>query len=247
MEVLFFSLLPAIIYSFIVYLSTPYRAVVFSTGLSYCSAGFISIVLVAITHTIFPFVTQQHLTPPVGLFLFAFLQVALVEEMSKWASFRLLNTVRKVPDPPVAVLFYSMMTSAGFAVFENYQYASHYGKDIIFYRTFSSVIVHMACGIIMGYLIARGQMNTNLRYKSVFEIFLKKNWKWRRSIYTVLGILAASAAHGIFDYVLMADRRNADYKVLVMVFAALWLSFHLGRRLSYEHIVVEENSEDANV
>lgn len=175
-----------------------------------------------------------------GLFFLAFVQIALVEELSKYLSFRILNISRTENDTAIAVMFYAMMTAAGFAVIENYFYAESYGKTVLFYRSFSSVILHMICGLIMGYFIARGRENTDVQQYTVFEIFLKRKPKWRKTIYTTLGILAATAVHGIFDYLIMLDPKKAENKILIMIIAGLWVSYLMGRKLSKNYVVKEE-------
>jgi RsiW-degrading membrane proteinase PrsW (M82 family) len=240
MEVIIFSLLPAIVYAFIIYLSTPYRAVSFVTGLSYWSVGFLSVLFVYGFHHLAPSLSKTMFPPPVGLFFLAFVQIALVEEVSKYLSFRILNISRKENDTSVAVMFYAMMTAAGFAVIENYFYAESYGKAVLFYRSFSSVLLHMICGLFMGYFIARGRENTDVQHYTVFEIFLKRKPRWRKTIYTTLGILAAVATHGIFDYLIILDPKKAEDKILIMIIAGLWVSFLIGRSLSKNYVVKDE-------
>lgn len=241
MEVIVFSLLPAIIYAFIVYLNTPYRSVAFQTGLAYWSVGFISVIFVTLIHRGLPFLNNPLFDPPVGLFFYAFVQIALVEEVCKWLSFRILSFGRqKETDTPMAVMFYCMMSAAGFAVVENYHYAEKFGQQVLFYRTFSSVIVHMTCGAFMGYMIAKGMMNTQITYKSVFEIFLKRNPRWRKTIYTLLGLATATAVHGLYDYVIMIDPRGNEYSILVIIIACLWVSYLAGRKIAQTCLVEEE-------
>ena len=240
MEVIIFSLLPAIIYAFIIFLSTPYKSVNFLTGLSYWAVGFLSVIFVLGIHRAIPHLSNPLFPPPLGVFFMAFVQIALIEELSKFASYKILSLSRTRNESTVAIMFYSMMTAAGFAVVENYFYAESYGKMVLFYRTFSSVLLHMICGLFMGYFIARGRENTEVRYYTEFEIFLKRKPRWRRTIYTALGILAASAAHGVFDYVIMIDPRKSDDKIIILIIAGLWVSYLMGRVLSKNYIVKDE-------
>lgn len=144
-----------------------------------------------------------------AIFVFAFFQVAFFEEIAKWFAFRVGNAVRGDTragiDSPFAVMFYSVMIAVGFAVFENIHYAGRalWGdlqgvnpNEMLLVRSLNSVVVHMLCGLFMGYFIALGRT-----FKNIFK----------HAGYTILGLISATLFHGIYDYNLMKGTTAEDF------------------------------------
>ncbi len=240
-----FSILPGLIYSFIVYLHTPNKAVRIKTALNYLFIGFLSAMFVLGFHLLFPnwmsplFMTSYTLIPTVlTFFIQAFFQIALIEELAKWSAFRISQSTRHgyhKKDSPLGTMFYAMMISTGFAILENVLYGYQYGEDIIVIRSFTALVMHMALGIIMGYFIAIGRQQTEIKNKTVLEVFFKTHTRWKRVVYNVFGILAAVAIHGLYDWNLIASHDNKAIFSVGIITATLILAYQLGKKLLTIH------------
>src|ERR1022692_3132602 len=124
------ALIPALVYSFMIYLSSRYKSISLKRGISYLILGGLSVTFVNIVHFIFPMWLSWNISSQSALFAVLFkviIQVALLEEMCKYLSFRSIKSLRHrmdlKRDKPVATMFYACMVSVGFAVIENIYYA----------------------------------------------------------------------------------------------------------------------------
>lgn len=154
----------------------------------------------------------------------AFLGVALIEELSKFAILRLYCFTRRSFDEPLDGIVYSVLISMGFATIENIFYTSEHGIRVAFLRMFTSVPAHAAFATIMGYFVGKAKFE----YEKRISLMLK-------------GILGATAAHGIFDSFLLLGE-NAWMKQYVselLLFAgaitSLYIAIRLSRRLIRVH------------
>lgn len=242
-----FSFLPGIIYSLIIYLSIP-NSVRLRTALNYVFFGLFSGLLTIGFNLLFPnwqnLLFIEHIMPgyfiPTTLtfFLLAFFQVALVEECSKWAAFRIGESNRqgKKHESPFSTIFYSMMIALGFAGMENIMYAFNHGPQVLLSRNLSAVIIHMTAGIFMGYYIAMGRRNIDLHHeKTPLNIFLKIKPKWKVIIYNIKAILVACLIHGIYDWNLMASHENRDLFCFLIIALALYIAHEIRNKLLEIH------------
>jgi RsiW-degrading membrane proteinase PrsW (M82 family) len=179
----------------------------------------------------------------------AFIQTGLLEESVKWISGHFMNLVRGSwvkRDSAIAVMFYYCMVATGFAITENIEYAQHAvvrhtnnpsslnPTDVIFIRSASAIILHMICGLFMGYFIALGRQFQGLKKIS----------------YTILGLFVALMVHGAYDFNISTATEN-DYFTLgsysvyfhiqntQLIVISLILTFFMGnhlRRIKYKEI-----------
>lgn len=226
-------LLPVILYSIAIFINSPSFSIRFKTSFTYLYTGLLSVTLLQFIYFIFPHIHDTFFKTYVGnfdmsnshfeifqptlasLLLFAFVQVALMEELSKWISFKCTDYMRgkrrKNLDHPYAIMFYSSLISAAFSIVENVQYAQRaivgeFGQmsaeNILITRSVSSVIVHMACGLFMGYYIARSKGSSPIK----------------KVLFNILGICAATFIHGIYDMNWMKPGTENDYYNIMGVF-----------------------------
>jgi len=255
---LMFAILPAVLYSLIIYHKAPDGIVKKKPMWSYIIIGFLSIQILTIIHFLFPniqtYTEYQTIIYDLGngitkfveeptiyaIFVFAFFQVAFFEELSKWFAFRVGKSARgdtrDGKDSPFAVMFYSIMIAVGFAAFENIHYVGRAlwgdlkGVDphqMLLIRSLNSVVVHMVSGLFMGYFIALGR-----RCKNIFK----------HAGYTILGLLTASAFHGLYDFNLMKPGTMEDYTTILgihfhttnnlLIIFALIVSYFMANHLS---------------
>lgn len=236
---LLFAVVPAIIYSLIIFRTAPKGSIKVRSMWAYIAFGFLSIQILNLVHFIFPHIHEYVETIPVlfdlgngfsfvfqqptmfAIFIFAFFQVAFFEEISKWIALKLGNLFnrgeKKKKNTLFSIMFYSTMIAVGFAAFENVHYLGRalWGDlkgvdtgELLIGRSLNSVIVHMLCGLFMGYFIALGRIFAS-RIKRIGMV--------------ALGILVAVLFHGFYDFNLMRpDISDSDFvQVLGSYFHAL--------------------------
>lgn len=206
---LLFAFLPALIYSFIIYFNDR-NNIKFRTVVSYLLAGFISICFMRMILLVFPHLQDMYFTVGNGMLslndftlyrsptmaswaIYAFLQVGLFEEVTKGTAWGIMALLRKgertQQETLFSTMFYSCMISVGFAGIENLDYFIRMPSDnIIMVRSFTAVITHMVCGLLMGYFIALSRLKRGLL----------KSWG-----YKLIGLVAAILFHGAYDFLVM--------------------------------------------
>jgi len=117
--------------------------------------------------------------------LFAFIVVALSEELCKFIMMRFYAYPHKSFDEPFDGITYSVMVGMGFATFENIEYVLNFGFETGLIRMFLSVPAHGTFAVLMGYYfgLAKFDRKNSLRH------MLK-------------GLLLATFFHGAFDFFL---------------------------------------------
>lgn len=117
--------------------------------------------------------------------IFAFIVVALGEELVKFIMLRFYAYPHKDFNEPFDGITYSVMVGMGFATLENIQYVITYGYYTGLVRMFLSVPAHAAFAVLMGYEMGLAK-------------FTHKH-PWR---YMLKGLLLATFFHGAFDFFL---------------------------------------------
>jgi len=136
------------------------------------------------------------------ILLYAFIGVALVEELCKWLMLYLKGYNNKEFDEVYDIIVYSVFVSLGFAFFENILYVLGTQKlSIAILRAVSAVPGHACDAIFMGYYLALAKQ---------FSYQNKKQLERRNIIFS---ILIPAVLHGIYDFCLMSG-----YKVLIITF-----------------------------
>ena len=203
-----FSVLPALIYIYIVYLSTPFNSINLNKTPKYLIGGFVSTSLLLIITTLVPIskpifldYSQPYLAADGTQ---AFIQVGFIEEFAKFLLFLIIFKRFSKTDNKNStyILFSCMLVSTGFAMSENIIYSYRYPHvDTLLIRSFSALLMHMVSGIVMGYFIAIGYKNVHYNKGiSEFNIWMKRNPKYKKITYILFGIFAAVILHGIYDF-----------------------------------------------
>jgi protease PrsW len=112
----------------------------------------------------------------------AFLLVALVEEFSKFVFLRGVLYNDPHFNEPFDGIVYSVMVGMGFATLENILYVSQGGFETALARMFTAVPAHGTFAVLMGYYMG------------------KAKFEQRRGHLAIVGLLAATAFHGAYDY-----------------------------------------------
>lgn len=124
-----------------------------------------------------------------GTLLYAFVNVALAEEFSKYFFVRYFSYPRKEFADPFDGILYCVFVAMGFAALENIMYIflqpSYYLSVYIgSLRMITAIPLHASVAIIMGYFIGLAKFNQN------------------STSYLMVGLSAATIMHGIYDYFL---------------------------------------------
>lgn len=219
-------IIPVVFYSILMFVNSPSFSIRFKTSFTYLYTGLLSVTLLQFLFFIFPHIQDTFFKIYIGSFvipdgffevyqstlasllLFAFVQVALMEEFSKWLAFKCVNFIRGKRrmslDHPYAMMFYSSLVAAAFAIVENIQYAQRamrgdFGvatpENVLMIRAVSSVLIHMACGLFMGYYMALAKKATPIK----------------KTLYNMMGIGTAAFMHGVYDFNWMKPGTQNDY------------------------------------
>lgn len=166
-------------------------------------------------------------------------------------------------DLPIATMFYSMMSAVGFAIVENItylirqrdaiieEYNYYINKGIAFNpfevqqfisdsimnvaisRAVSAVLIHMICGLIMGYFLSKAKEEKYTVQLSVTEDSSLLHYPHlKRWFYVGFGILMASIFHGMYDINLMLPNNTwANYFHFINIFIGLLIGSFIIRNM----------------
>jgi len=238
-SILLLSFLPALIYILIIFFTVPYKKISLGTSLMYLFVGFLSVGFLRYFWLAVPEWKDIGLTlsgdnpdPFTYYHNYYFIQVGFAEELAKLAVFLVIDKYRRstmeVKDHPLATMFYVAMVSLGFAVIENVQYGmySPNPETTLYWRSFTAVVAHMVFGLFMGYWIALGRLGARLYDRSLFDLLVNKKKRIRNTFYTLIGLLAATGLHGLYDLHIQfnkADGITVTYLLLGMsLLGAYW-------------------------
>lgn len=143
-------------------------------------------------------------------FLYCFLSIGLVEEVSKMTPFILfLVLFQKQVNEPIDMVLYASLAALGFSAVENVYYFYRYGFFIMDSRAIWCTIGHMFFGAVFAYGIVL------VRYRKQKPAIL---------IIPVFIILAA-LLHGVWDFILMFDKIEHISWILSPLFYFIIVSF----------------------
>lgn len=241
-----FALIPIVTYVFMLYFLLPDRFVSIHRSRRYLISGLMSPFLIFLFYFIFPWWGEPVGSQIVLKYLFyAIIQIGLLEEFSKFCVYQWVTSERISArnDLPIATMFYSLMISLGFALTENLSYmlalydlnsqdpymtSKEMKNSLILLagsRSLTAVVMHMICGIIMGYFISKSD-KSKIEIKWAGIDYVSNDLKMPKLTHVALGIGLAALYHGIYDVNLMLPRNN--YKLL---FTVIIISF--GMAISY--------------
>ena len=140
----------------------------------------------------------------IQLFLYVFIVIALVEEISKWFFLYMISYNHSEFDSLYDMIVYASFVALGFACFENILYVSSSGIATGLLRAVSAVPGHVCDGILMGSYLSLAKVNE-----------LKGNLKLSKK-YKFLSILIPIVVHGIYDFCLFIG--NSLFVVLFLFF-----------------------------
>ena len=249
-NIIFLSLLPALVYMFVIYITVPYKTINLKTALLYLVIGFMSVGFLKNFWIVFPdwkhiaewFTGVPPLLKPLKYYhYYFFVQVGFIEEFSKLIIFLLIEKFRRnnftVNDHPLGTMFYMGMVALGFAVIENIQYGmlSMDPTSTLYWRSFTSVIGHMVFGFFMGYWISYGRLGKKEGARSILGLFLNKFTKFKKVFYVIIGIFCASVLHGMYNLELTLQGAGGSVVIYMLLIGSLMGCFWCFKHLIKEH------------
>ena len=222
--ILLLSVLPALAYAVLIYLSSPVRSVKIKVAFRFFIVGFLSILFcIYIKKLFYPNGTFMHVMGSQSaqeLFYFnkAFFEVGLIEELSKLLAFLVgYSFLKKSSEEfnPIGIMFYCSMVGLGFAALENFEYGLRYGSSVVLLRTFTAVVVHLTLGIMMGYTIAHAKIKTTKFVRTPLDIHLRHSDQ-KMAYYCIFGLLVATFFHGLYDLNLFL-KHDSSFVLMIMI------------------------------
>lgn len=127
------------------------------------------------------------------LFSVIFLEIAFIEEFSKWIMIRLLGYDNKNFDQKYDIIVYSVFVSLGFACIENIFYLVPSSLSLGFYRAIFSIPGHACFGVFMGSFLGLAK-----EYEG--------NDKVLSRVYMFYAVLIPTLLHTTFNFCLLSNR-----------------------------------------
>ena len=178
--------------------------------------GFLSIVITLILTKfftiLFPFLfAESSMSNLIGLAMYIFIGVALIEEFSKWiVNYKISYNNPEFHDLYDSIL-YATFVALGFACFENILYVFQNGIITGLMRAVTAVPGHVFDGVFLGYYLGLAKINSvNSRKDHV-----KKN--------LIFSLLIPTITHGLYDYLLYSFvlTKNLLFILLALIFVIL--------------------------
>jgi len=127
-----------------------------------------------------------------------------------WKFLATLRLVKKLPefDEPLDGMIYAMTVALGFAALENIEYMVRSGPGVLLYRSLLSMPIHLACGAIWGYGLARAK-------------FISK--RKRYFVTAIPYLMAAAGVHAAFDFFIFL-RTWTIFLIFPLLLFIVWYS-----------------------
>tara|TARA_R100001443_G_scaffold94722_2_gene101239 strand:- start:1072 stop:1857 length:786 start_codon:yes stop_codon:yes gene_type:complete len=191
---------PPLLYAWIIYVSSPYKSLSLKKSLSFVIGGLFSVVILDTLSFLTPYWNGLYICDP---FWQQFWVTAPKEEISKFLMFLIIykGLSNKLIKHPITCMFYMGMIGLGFALIENINYIARFGFEVLKYRTFGAVLVHMICGLLLGYWIGVSKIKkSKFKERTISAIYLSSRPRLKSILYAGMGLLTACCFHGLWNY-----------------------------------------------
>lgn len=184
------------------------------------SAVMTIIITILINH-VFPWLDLDYNNySSIGLLIYAFLMISMIEEFSKWIILYFLSYHDKEFDELYDMIIYSTFVSLGFAAIENIIYVFDYGFSVALLRIFSAVPSHVAMAVFMGYFLSMAKYE-----------FVNKNHKAHNKN-MILSIIIPVLLHGLYDYVLLLKNEYIIFLFVPFIMIVYIIAYNRLNKLS---------------
>lgn len=188
--------------------------------------GCLSVIPAIIIQIIFTKPTEQLLGQGIlYTAFFAYIIVALSEELSKFLVLRYYAFPKKTFDEPYDGIVYSVMVGMGFATVENIGYVMQHGLNTALLRMFLSVPAHGTFAVLMGYYVGEAKFRPEKRF-----------------FYLTLGVFSATFFHGTYDFFLFLQGNTevnnyiSDGLLFLGAVVSFIVAIILSRKAIKEHV-----------
>lgn len=221
------ALLPSLIIALLLYISDKKEREPITELIKAFFLGIISIIITLGISFIFD-VTKIEVDnlDMVGLAIYSFIDVALIEEVSKWLMAHIF--VRNNPNYNYMYdgIIYFSYVSLGFATIENILYIASTGLTAALVRAVTTVPSHVFFAMTAGYYYTLATK--------------EKNNKALRSGYFILSIVMPVLLHGFFDFCLLTKNYLFLLIFLVFVVSLYIVSIGNARKVEKNDRLIEE-------
>ncbi len=185
------SLVPVVVYTTYVYFNDRYDKEPLRMLIAAFLLGVLSVIPALIFSGFLSGIFPDNHATLTGSFLYAFITVALSEEMAKFLMMRLFLYRRKAFDEPYDGIMYTMMVGMGFAALENLLYVfgqPSFAESVYVggWRAVTAIPAHATFAILMGYYAGKAKFAEG-----------------GGGLWLLIGVLAATLFHGAYDFFLM--------------------------------------------
>jgi len=129
--------------------------------------------------------------------------IGLVEEFFKFLPFLIVVLRLRAFDEQIDGIIYASTIALGFASFENIYYLAYLEGFELFGRAFASPLTHTIFSSIWGYTVGKARIQRRPLFKA-----------------SLIGILIAAFAHGIFDFFTLSPILRIIASLLIL---AIWI------------------------
>jgi len=142
---------------------------------------------------------------------FAFIIIALSEEIFKFIALRMYPFSQPFFNEPFDGIVYAVFMSMGFATTENVLYAQLFGVDTVIVRALTTTPAHAIFGIVMGYFIGQAKFKSHDQAKILAR-----------------GFILAWLLHGLYDFFIVQEIHELLLGfALIVILAGLLISVRL--------------------
>ncbi len=156
------------------------------------------------------------------LFSIVFLEIAFIEEFSKWLMIRLFAYNSKNFDQQYDIIVYSVFVALGFACIENIFYLIPSSLSLGFYRAIFSIPGHACFGVFMG------------SFLGLAKIYEDKDKALSR-VYMFYAILIPALLHTTYNFCLLANKTWFFIVFMIFVIILYITSIITIRKISKEN------------
>ena len=221
------ALLPSLIIAFLLYISDKKEREPIIELIKAFFLGIISIIITLGISFIFD-VTKIEVDnlDMIGLAIYSFIDVALIEELSKWLMAHIFVRNNSNYNYMYDGIIYFSYVSLGFATIENILYIASTGLTAALVRAVTTVPSHVFFAMTAGYYYTLATK--------------EKNNKALRSRYFILSIVMPVLLHGFFDFCLLTKNYLFLLIFLVFVVSLYIVSIGNARKVEKNDRLIEE-------
>jgi len=232
-------LIPMFFYLIIILVTTPVSSIKLSTSFKYLFYGCSSVILVDLSHGIFPnffkpfFPTFNIISEEIDtVFYLCYFQIGFVEEFSKFISFILITyfLIKDNDYHPIGTMFYYGMVGLSFGTLENLHYAKLYGDDVILPRSLTAMLLHMLLGFISGYWMALIDIKSK-KGRSLLNILLFNNKIFKTFFYCLTAILISTIIHGTYNFNLFTSGKSSWSIMFTQLLLTIFITYIASKSL----------------